>query len=86
MKLEDRANASGVAHFYTGRTEEAIRYAMSLPVAVTITGVDSLDVLRQNLGIARGFRPMLPAEMDALRKRCAPAAPARKYTSRFARW
>ncbi|HEX4608428.1 MAG TPA: hypothetical protein VH092_09500, partial [Urbifossiella sp.] len=54
--------------------EEAIRYAMSLPVAVTITGVDSLDVLRQNLGIARGFRPMPPAGMDALRKRCAPAA------------
>lgn len=54
--------------------EEAIRYAMSLPVAVTITGVDSLEILRQNLAIARGFKPMVPAEMDSLRKRCeAPA-------------
>ena len=29
--------------------EEALRYAMSLPVATTISGMDSLDVLRQNL-------------------------------------
>ena len=37
--------------------EEALRYAMSLPVAVTISGIDSLAVLRQNLAVARGFRP-----------------------------
>ena len=30
--------------------EEALRYAMSLPVAATISGVDSMDVLQQNLG------------------------------------
>jgi hypothetical protein len=50
---------------------EALRYAMSLPVAVTISGIDSLEVLRQNLGVARGFSPMKPDEMEALRKRCA---------------
>src|SRR6202047_4232175 len=38
--------------------EEALRYAMSLPVATTISGIDSLAVLRQNLAIARGFTPM----------------------------
>jgi aryl-alcohol dehydrogenase-like predicted oxidoreductase len=54
--------------------EEALRYAMSLPVATTISGIDSLTVLRQNLAIARGFKPMSSAEMDALRRRCAPAA------------
>src|SRR6059036_241032 len=31
---------------------EALRYAMSLPVATTISGMDSLGVLRQNLEIA----------------------------------
>ncbi|HVV51287.1 MAG TPA: aldo/keto reductase [Polyangia bacterium] len=51
--------------------EEAIRYAMSLPVATTITGIDSLEVLRQNLGIARGFRPMPAPALAALRKRVA---------------
>jgi len=51
--------------------EEALRYAMSLPVATTISGIDSLAVLRQNLAIARGFEPMTPGEMQALRQRCA---------------
>lgn len=51
--------------------EEALRYAMSLPVATTISGIDSLAVLHQNLGIARGFTPMTPADMRALRERCA---------------
>jgi len=54
--------------------EEALRYAMSLPVATTISGIDSLAVLRQNLAIARGFKPRTAEEMEALRRRCAPAA------------
>ena len=50
--------------------QNALRYAMSLPVAVTISGMDSLDVLRQNLAIARGFLPMTEAEMHDLREQC----------------
>jgi aryl-alcohol dehydrogenase-like predicted oxidoreductase len=48
---------------------DALRYAMSLPVATTISGMDSLGVLEQNLAIAKGFRPMKPEEMQALRER-----------------
>jgi len=59
--------------------EELLRYAMSLPVAVTICGMDSLDVLHQNLRIARGFHPMTDGEMDALRARCAPTAADGRY-------
>src|SRR3954447_1268172 len=47
-----------------------LRYAMSLPVAVTISGIDSLEVLHQNLAVARGFQPMSSAEMRALREGC----------------
>jgi uncharacterized protein len=54
--------------------EEALRYAMSLPVASTISGIDSLAVLRQNLAIAKGFQPMTAEERDALEKRCASPA------------
>jgi aryl-alcohol dehydrogenase-like predicted oxidoreductase len=54
--------------------EEALRYAMSLAVATTISGIDSLAVLRQNLGIARGFKPMTASEMQTLSRRCARAA------------
>ncbi len=50
------------------------RYAMSLPVATTIAGMDSADVLHQNLDVARGFKPLGAAEMQALRDRCKPTA------------
>src|SRR5580700_3646023 len=56
------------------RAEEALRYAMSLPVATTICGIDSLDVLHQNVRIARGFKSMSPQEMQALRERCRPSS------------
>jgi len=49
--------------------EEALRYAMSLPVTTTITGIDKPEVLRQNLRIAQGFQPMTAQEMQALRDR-----------------
>jgi uncharacterized protein len=55
-------------------SQEMLRYAMSLPVAVTISGMESLDVLRQNLQVAQGFQPMTPDEMESLRKRCAATA------------
>lgn len=38
--------------------EDALRYAMSLPVSTTVVGIDSMTVLRQDVRIARGFRPM----------------------------
>jgi uncharacterized protein len=47
-----------------------LRYAMSLPVAVTISGIDSLDVLHQNLEVARGFQPLNAAEMQTMRDAC----------------
>jgi uncharacterized protein len=56
------------------KAEEMLRYAMSLPVSTTISGMDSLDALRQNLRVARGFTPMTEVEMQALRDRCAKAA------------
>ncbi len=59
--------------------QEAIRYAMSLPVAVTISGMDSVEVLRQNLAIARAFKPMTKQEMAALRTRVAPLAADGRY-------
>jgi aryl-alcohol dehydrogenase-like predicted oxidoreductase len=49
--------------------EEALRYAMSLPVTTTITGIDKPEVLQQNLRVAQGFQPMTPQEMQALRDR-----------------
>jgi len=49
------------------RAEQALRYAMSLPVATTIMGMEKPEVLRQNLQIAQNFQPMTPAEMQQTR-------------------
>ncbi len=47
--------------------DDALRYAMSLPVSATISGIDSLEVLRQNLQIAEGFKPLSASQMSAIR-------------------
>ena len=50
--------------------QEALSYAMSLPVAVTISGVDTIEVLHQNLEIASGFKALQDSAMNELRERC----------------
>jgi len=47
---------------------------MSLPVGTTVSGVDSMKILHQNLRIASEFEPMKKREMQALRKRVADVA------------
>lgn len=59
--------------------EEALRYAMSLPVATTISGFLSSATLRQNLAVARNFQPMTAEEMQAIRNRCAEAGGDGRY-------
>lgn len=54
--------------------EDSLRYAMSLPVATTITGIDKPDVLRQNLQIADDFKPLDTAEMERIRGATRPYA------------
>jgi uncharacterized protein len=49
---------------------EALSYAMSLPVATTISGIDSMKVLDQNLAIVRDFKPLSADQMQALRDHC----------------
>jgi len=50
--------------------KEALHYAMSLPVATTISGMDSLEVLKQNLQIVAQFEKLSGAQMAAIEKRC----------------
>jgi hypothetical protein len=49
--------------------EELLRYAMSLPVTTTIAGMEKMDILEQNLAVARGFKPMPENQMNELRGR-----------------
>jgi aryl-alcohol dehydrogenase-like predicted oxidoreductase len=59
--------------------EEGLRYAMSLPVATTISGMDSIGVLEQNLAVARGFKPLTTEAMQSLRERARPLAADGRY-------
>lgn len=54
--------------------QDALRYAMSLPVATTISGIDSMRVLKQNLKVASDFKPFTGDEMEELRHRLAGVA------------
>ncbi|MDP3089595.1 MAG: aldo/keto reductase [Nitrospira sp.] len=51
--------------------EEALRYVLSLPIAALVSGIDSREVLQQNLDIMRRYVPMTVAEMQGLRTRVA---------------
>ena len=77
-----RKSLGGEAGMITKRAVtavEALRYAMSLPVATTVSGIDSPRVLRQNLRVARGFAPMTARQMEALRRRCLAQAADGRY-------
>src|SRR3984885_6433198 len=50
--------------------EQGLRYAMSLPVATTISGIDSMEVLDQNLKVAVNFEALDAAAMKSLREQC----------------
>lgn len=59
--------------------EEMLRYAMSLPVTTTITGMENVDIARQALRAAQNFQPMTPPEMQALRDRVRPYSLDARY-------
>lgn len=52
---------------------ECLRYALTLPTSVVITGADSMAILDQACDVAR-FEPMTKAEVDVLLAKTAAAA------------
>jgi predicted aldo/keto reductase-like oxidoreductase len=59
---------------------EGLRYAMSVPgVGTTISGMESIQVLHQNLEVARNFQPLTGSQMAQLRDRAAVFAGDGRY-------
>ena len=56
-----RIVAGGVA-----TVDECVRFALSQEIATLVVGVDSMKVLKQDVAIARDFKPMPKDETDAL--------------------
>ncbi len=72
----------GFGHILKSKTvspEECLRYAMSLPVDVVVTGCDSLPILEQALKVARNFKPMTETERSALLAKTTKAAESGRY-------
>jgi predicted aldo/keto reductase-like oxidoreductase len=63
----------------TASPVECLHYAMNLPTSVVITGCDSMRILDQALTAAQSFRPMKPADIEALLAKTAQAAQLGKY-------
>ena len=59
--------------------QQGLRYAMSLPVATTISGIDSMEVLDQNLAVATNFQPFTATELKELREQCRQFAADGRY-------
>jgi uncharacterized protein len=63
---DGRAVSAGIVS-----AEKALSYALSLPVATVVSGMESTKVLEQNVAVARGFRPMTKEARAALRRKMA---------------
>jgi aryl-alcohol dehydrogenase-like predicted oxidoreductase len=53
---------------------ECLHFALNLPIAVVITGVDSMEILEQAFEAARTFRPLTDAALKALLSKTEKAA------------
>jgi uncharacterized protein len=58
---------------------EALHYCLNLPIAVQITGIDSMQILDQAIEAARTFKPLTQAEVASLLERTKSAAENGQY-------
>jgi predicted aldo/keto reductase-like oxidoreductase len=55
--------------------EQALHYAMSVPgVTLTITGMETVEIVRQNLAIARTFAPLSSDQLAEIERNVASSA------------
>lgn len=70
LGMKSLGGSGELVRFGAVTAEQGLRYAMSLPVATTISGVDSMEVLNQNLRVAVNFQPLDASQMQELRDQC----------------
>jgi len=56
--------------------DQLLRYSMSLPVTTAVIGMPHVEHIDQNIEIARTFKPLSPAEVEALHKSLGPVSGA----------
>ena len=50
-----------------------LRYSMSLPVTTAVVGMPQIEMLEQNVQVARSFSPVSQQELERLRQQLAPS-------------
>ena len=63
----------------TATPKECLRYALSLPTSVVITGIDNIKILDQAFEVARTFQPLTSEERQSLLAKTAKAASKGEY-------
>jgi aryl-alcohol dehydrogenase-like predicted oxidoreductase len=58
---------------------ECLQYAMSLPTSTVITGIDTLEILKQDLEVVKTFRPLTARQVADLLYRTAKPASAGQF-------
>jgi predicted aldo/keto reductase-like oxidoreductase len=58
-----------------GRIEELLRYVWNLPIASIVLGMPDWNMAKQDIELARSFKPMANIEAEALRARMAHLRP-----------
>jgi aryl-alcohol dehydrogenase-like predicted oxidoreductase len=55
---------------------DLLYYDMSLPVATCVLGMPTVEMMRENIQLARDFKPLSDTEMESLREQVKPSAAA----------
>jgi uncharacterized protein len=63
-------------------SEEALRYALSLPITAAVSGMNTMEYFEKNSRVAATFKPMTREEMTALEQRCS----SKKEYEYYRRW
>jgi predicted aldo/keto reductase-like oxidoreductase len=58
---------------------DCLRFVMNLPTSVVISGMDRMEVLKQNIETARNFRPLSEPDVSELLSKTAPVGNAGQY-------
>jgi predicted aldo/keto reductase-like oxidoreductase len=72
--MKGLGGGNGIAQQAGLTPEEAYRYALSQPIASQVVGMTTLEQLKQNITMARAFKPQSKAEQSALAERVKPFA------------
>jgi predicted aldo/keto reductase-like oxidoreductase len=68
--LAMKTRASGaIVREQVATPEECWRYVTGLPISTVVSGMETIELLRDNLRLARTLQPMSAAEMAAIRER-----------------